>query len=95
MSAMGDLCAVSSGQCISRTGAAFVSDGERSVRSEPATSTEKVGTLIWLLDANSLDRRRYSVLNRLRSVRDSDQFEALPDALRQKVREILDVDAER
>jgi hypothetical protein len=50
--------------------------------------------LIWLLDANKLDRRRYSVMNRLRAVRESDQFEALPDALRQKVREVL-ADSER
>lgn len=78
----------------SEDGALFVSEGEgRGTRYRPA-SPEAVGMLIWLLDANKLDRRRYSVMNRLRAVRESDQFEALPDALRQKVREVL-ADSER
>jgi hypothetical protein len=46
-----------------------------------------------LLDAN-VDRRRHSILRRLRAVSDSDEFETLPDALREKVREIL-ADEER
>jgi hypothetical protein len=71
-----------------------VSEGERSGRPDRPISPEAVGTLIWLLDANNLDRRRHSVVNRLRAVRESDQFEALPDALRQKVREVL-ADSER
>jgi hypothetical protein len=54
-----------------------------------AASAEAVGTLLWLLDSQSVDRRRYGILNRLRAVRDSDEFETLPDALRQRVREIL------
>jgi hypothetical protein len=69
-----------------------VSERESSGRDRPL-STEAVGTLIWLLDGHSLDRRRYSVLNRLRRVRDSSQFETLPDALRQQVRQII-ADAE-
>jgi hypothetical protein len=47
-----------------------------------------------LLDANQVDRRRYSILGRLRALRDSDDFETLPGALRQRVREIL-ADEER
>lgn len=71
-------------------GSSVVSDRERSERSDQPISTEAVGTLIWLLDTNNLDRRRYSVLNRLRAFRNSAEFETLPDALRQKVREALD-----
>jgi hypothetical protein len=41
------------------------------------------------LDSQSVDRRRYGILNRLRAVRDSEEFETLPDALRQRVRDIL------
>jgi hypothetical protein len=73
---------------------AFLSDPERSGRQDKPMSAEVVGTLIWLLDTHNLDRRRFSVVNRLRAVRESDQFEELPDVLRQKVRELLD-DAER
>jgi hypothetical protein len=69
-----------------------VSEPESSGKDRPI-STEAVGTLIWLLDGRSLDRRRYSVLNRLRRVSDSSQFEMLPDALRQQVRQII-ADAE-
>ncbi len=65
-----------------------MTEGERS-GGDRALSTEKVGTLIWLLDEGNLDRRRNSALNRLRAVRDSDQFETLPEALRQKVRQII------
>jgi hypothetical protein len=72
----------------------FVSEGERGGRANRPISPEAVGTLIWLLDTNNLDRRRYSVVNRLRAVRESDQFETLPEALRQKVREVL-ADSER
>jgi hypothetical protein len=71
-------------------GAAFVSEGDRGRRQDRPVSSETVGTLIWLLDTNNLDRRRYTVLNRLREVRESAEFETLPDALRQKVREVLD-----
>jgi hypothetical protein len=70
----------------------LVSDRERSEQPEEAISVEAVGTLVWLLDGKNLDRRRYAVLNRLRKVRESDQFEALPDALRERVREILEVE---
>lgn len=61
---------------------------------EQPLSTEAIGTLVWLLDSSSVDRRRFNVLNRLRAVRDSEQFESLPDALREKVRQII-ADADR
>lgn len=71
-----------------------MNEGEDREKPDQPISPETVGTLIWLLDTNNLDRRRHSVMNRLRAVRKSDQFEELPDALRQKVREIL-ADSER
>lgn len=48
--------------------------------------------LVSLFDAGSLDRRRYVIVNRLRALRDSDDFATLPDDLRQRVRQILDED---
>lgn len=66
-----------------------MSDPERPERAQEPSSAEAVGTLVWLLDANHVDRRRHSILRRLRAVRDSDQFETLPNALRERVREIL------
>lgn len=52
-------------------------------------SAEAVETLVWLLDTNGVDRRRYRIVNRLRSVRDSDEFATLPADLRGRVREIV------
>jgi hypothetical protein len=46
--------------------------------------------LVSLLDAGSLDSRRYVVVNRLRALRDSDDFATLPEDLRERVRQILD-----
>jgi hypothetical protein len=66
-----------------------MSEHESKGRPERPVSTEAVGTLIWLLDSESVDRRRYTILSRLKALRDSDQFQSLPDALRQKVREII------
>jgi hypothetical protein len=42
-----------------------------------------------LAESKGIDRRRYGIVNRLRSVRDSEQFWSLPDYLREKVREIV------
>jgi hypothetical protein len=55
----------------------------------PRAPAEAVETLVWLLDTNGLDRRRYRIVNRLRSVRDSDEFATLPEDLRARVREIV------
>lgn len=54
------------------------------------TPAEAVGTLVWLLDASDVDQRRSAIVSRLRTLRDSDEFETLPEALRDRVREILD-----
>jgi len=52
-------------------------------------SAEAVGALVWLLNTNGLDRRRDRTVNRLRALGDSDQFAALPEDLRERVREIV------
>ena len=56
---------------------------------ERRTSAEAVETLVWLLATNGVDRRRYRIVNRLRSVRDSDEFATLPEDLRERVRQIV------
>ena len=58
------------------------------------TSAEAVGTLVAFLDTSGLDRRRFRILNRLRALRDSDEFASLPEDLRDRVREIV-ADTER
>lgn len=65
-----------------------MSEGEK--KREGAISAEAAGTLVWLLDQEGVDRRRYSIVNRLRRLRDSDEFTNLPESLRQRVREIID-----
>lgn len=65
----------------------FVTERERAPERE--FSAEAVETLVWLWDSVGLDRRRYRIANRLRSVRGSDQFASLPDSLRERVREIV------
>ena len=52
-------------------------------------SIEAVETLLWLAASEGVDRGRYRIVNRLRAVRDSERFEALPEALRERVREIV------
>jgi hypothetical protein len=47
-----------------------------------------------LAESAGIDRRRYRIVNRLRSLSDSDEFAALPEDLRERVREIV-ADAER
>lgn len=61
-----------------------MNEREHKRRAKGPVSPEAVGTLIWLLDSDSVDRRRFSILNRLMTVRDSDEFQSLPDALREK-----------
>ena len=56
---------------------------------ERRTSAEAVETLVWLLETPGVDRRRYRIVNRLRSVRDSDEFATLPEDLRERVRQIV------
>lgn len=61
---------------------------EETSASKPGVTAE-VETLVWLAESKGIDRRRYGIVNRLRSVRDSEQFWSLPDYLREKVREIV------
>jgi len=56
---------------------------------EQTTAAETVETLVWLLETPGVDRRRYRIVNRLRSVRDSDEFATLPEDLRESVRKIV------
>lgn len=56
---------------------------------ERGISAEAVETLVWLAESKGVDRRRYSIVNRLRAVRDSDHFATLPEDLRARVREIV------
>jgi hypothetical protein len=49
--------------------------------------------LIALLDTGALDRRRYTVVNRLRRLQHTDDFASLPEELRERIREIT-ADAE-
>ena len=65
-----------------------MSEGQK--KGEWTTSAEAAGTLVWLLGTEGVDRRRSSIVNRLRRLRDSDEFATLPEALRERVREIVD-----
>jgi hypothetical protein len=67
---------------------------DRDGASERGFSAETVETLVWLWNSDGLDRRRYRIVNRLRSVRGSDEFSSLPEDLRERVREIV-AEAER
>ena len=62
---------------------------DRSRTTQREFSAEAVETLVWLWDSVGLDRRRYRIANRLRSVGSSDQFASLPEDLRERVREIV------
>lgn len=50
---------------------------------------EKIETLIWLAESEGVDRRRYGIVNRLRSLHESEEFAGLPEDLRDRVREIV------
>jgi hypothetical protein len=67
---------------------------ERDRTPDPGISAEAVETLLWLAKSESLDRRRFQVMERLRSVRATGEFATLPEELREKVREVL-ADSER
>jgi hypothetical protein len=63
-------------------------------RTRAGISADAVETLVWLAESTGIDRRRYGIVSRLRSVRDSEEFVTLPEELRDRVREIV-VDSER
>jgi hypothetical protein len=64
-----------------------VSDTDRA--SQRGISAEAVETLVWLLETPGVDRRRYRMVNRLRTVRESEEFATLPEDLRERVRQIV------
>ena len=65
----------------------FMTERERAPERE--LSAEAVETLVWLWDSVGLDRRRYRIANRLRSVSGSNHFASLPEDLRERVGEIV------
>ena len=65
----------------------FVTDARRAPGRR--ISAEAVETLVWLLETPGVDRRRYRMVNRLRTVRDSEEFATLPEDLRERVRHIV------
>jgi hypothetical protein len=67
----------------------IVNDAVRGSKADEPIPAETIGALVWLLTTDGLDRRRDRAVNRLRTVRDSDQFATLPEDLRERVREIL------
>ena len=74
--------------------AAFMSEHEQEEEPARLMFAEGVGMLIALLDTGALDRRRYTVVNRLRRLQHTDDFASLPEDLRERIREIT-ADAER
>jgi hypothetical protein len=66
-----------------------VDDSVKSGPAERPISVVAVGALVSFLDTSGFDRRRFKAVNRLRALRDSEQFQTLPDDLRQRVREIV------
>jgi hypothetical protein len=69
-----------------------VSEHEQGEAPDRLFFAEGVGMLIALLDAGALGRPR--VLNRLRQLQHTEDFESLPEDLRERIRQII-TDAER
>jgi hypothetical protein len=72
-----------------RGDARVVADLEQPEDPEGPTSAETAATLVWFLESGGVDRRSYTILNRLRRLRDGEQFATLPEDLRERIREIL------
>ena len=66
-----------------------MSQCEKGETGKRPTSAEGAATLVWFLDSGGVDRRRYTIVNRLRRLRDSDEFATLPEDLRERIREIV------
>lgn len=60
---------------------------ERSAH-EPV-SAEAVGALVAFLETEGIDRRRFRAVNRLVALSKSEQFQALPEDLRQRIRDVV------
>ena len=80
-------CGLASPRPLQRDRRGLVSETDRTP--EQTTAAETVETLVWLLETPGVDRRRYRIVSRLRSVRDSDEFATLPEDLRESVRKIV------
>jgi hypothetical protein len=52
------------------------------------SAAEGTVTLVWFLESGAVDRRQYTIVNRLRRLRDSDEFVTLQEDLRARIREI-------
>lgn len=70
-----------------------MSDREEGETAAWLTGAESVGMLMALLDSGALDHRRYTIVNRLRRLRDSEDFASLPDDLRERIRVLIDESA--
>jgi hypothetical protein len=66
-----------------------VDDEREHQGSVPPLSAQAVGTLIAYLETGGLERRRPYALQRLRKLRESDEFTTLPADLRERIREIV------
>jgi hypothetical protein len=66
-----------------------VSEGEQGEGAGRPFLAEGVGMVIALLDKGAFDHRRYTIVNRLRRLHDSDDFASLPEDLRERIREII------
>ena len=74
--------------------ASFVSDHETGRGADRTSAADGAATLVWFLETGAVDSRRYVIVNRLRRLRDGDEFATLPEDLRARIREII-ADAER
>jgi hypothetical protein len=68
----------------------FASEHEQEEGAGWLTGAESVGMLMALLDAGALDNRRYTIVNRLRRLHDSEDFASLPEDLRERIQQIVD-----
>jgi hypothetical protein len=62
---------------------------DKDIKPDSPLSPEAVETLVWLAGSDRVNRRGYTIMSRLRRVRDSDDFATLPEDLRERVREAL------
>jgi hypothetical protein len=79
--------ALTSRRPLQRDRRGLVSETDRTP--EQAIAADTVWTLVWLLETPAVDRRRYRMVNRLRMVRDREDFATLPEDLRERVRQIV------
>ena len=69
--------------------ASFVSDHESGGAADRPSAAEGAATLVWFLETGAVDSRRYVMVNRLRRLRDGDEFATLPEDLRARIRAVI------